>query len=482
MSALSSSQAESSYGVVYKPIHPSGTLPATLSVADLQLPARGIKYVRVQWVDLTNTVRFRVLSTAYFSRLLASPRPSIGLAHVTLGLVGAMIVPGFGVAGEHLYVVDLSSFRVCPYAPGHAMVMGWFEEKVPSPRTGSLVSELCPRALLKRIVERSGLAPPVQAPIWAAPSFLLVPERFRSTSAAELTIHEPSDAWHSAGLSFLAGFESEFILLRETSPKPVAGNHGDWTTSAKLPAGSIEERVLEEIADALQDAGIELQMYHGEAAPGQYEIVTGPLAPLEAADALVHTRETIRNVASRHGLRATFAPRLHADSCGSGAHMHFSVHSSAAASGADDAARADAARAPSLSGTERSFLSTLLAHLPALCALTLPTAASYTRAVDGIWAGGTYACWGTDNKEVPVRVCGPRGAHHFELKTVDGTANPHLVLAGVLATGMRGVGERALLTTGDCGKAAAEMSEEERRARREEAVRGGRLPAGEARG
>ena len=92
-------------------------------------------------------------------------------------------------------------------------------------------------------------------------------------------------------------------------------NHG-WSNSTALPSGSVEAKVLEEIADALHAPGrLELQMYHAEAAPGQYEVVTGPLGPLQAADALVHTRETIYNVASKHGLRATFAPRVYMDSC-----------------------------------------------------------------------------------------------------------------------------------------------------------------------
>lgn len=43
--------------------------------------------------------------------------------------------------------------------------------------------------------------------------------------------------------------------------------------------------------------------------------MTGPLPPLEAADAIVFTRETIYNIANKHGLKATFSPRLHADSC-----------------------------------------------------------------------------------------------------------------------------------------------------------------------
>lgn len=42
----------------------------------------------------------------------------------------------------------------------------------------------------------------------------------------------------------------------------------------------------------------------------KYTIVTGPLSPLQAADVLIHTRETIVNVANKHRLRATFAPRV----------------------------------------------------------------------------------------------------------------------------------------------------------------------------
>ena len=45
----------------------------------------------------------------------------------------------------------------------------------------------------------------------------------------------------------------------------------------------------------------------------QYEIVAGPLPPLQAADALVFTRETIYNIANKHGFRATFSPRLRKD-------------------------------------------------------------------------------------------------------------------------------------------------------------------------
>lgn len=106
----------------------------------------------------------------------------------------------------------------------------------------------------------------------------------------------------------------------------------------------------------------------------QYEIVTGPLLPLQAADALIHTRETIINVAVKHGLKATFAPRVYMSSPGSAAHTHISVHSLNGPQKPVDA----------LSAVESSFLAGVLKHLPAMTAVTLPTPASYKRVMDGV--------------------------------------------------------------------------------------------------
>lgn len=61
--------------------------------------------------------------------------------------------------GDYLYALDLSSIRKCPYAPGHASIMGWFEEKVPvAGQEGhrSIEVDLCPRTILRRLVEYVG--------------------------------------------------------------------------------------------------------------------------------------------------------------------------------------------------------------------------------------------------------------------------------------------------------------------------------------
>ena len=81
------------------------------------------------------------------------------------------------------------------------------------------------------------------------------------------------DAQNTSGIQFLVGFETEFVLLRGTSPIQPVNPHG-WSNSAALLAGTDEEKALSEMADALQQSGIELQMYHAEAAPGQVMLIT----------------------------------------------------------------------------------------------------------------------------------------------------------------------------------------------------------------
>jgi glutamine synthetase len=185
-------------------------------------------------------------------------------------------------------------------------------------------------------------------------------------------------------------------------------------------------------------------------------MVTAPLPPLESVDALVHTREIITHTAAKHGLRATFAPRIYMDSAGSSAHTHISVHS-----------KHNVKTGDSLSSYERYFLSAVLNHLPALIALTYPTRASFKRMVDGVWAGGTYVCYGIEHRDVPVRVTNfaSPSSRNFEMRVVDGTANPYLAMAGILGAGLAGIRDKTELTMQDCGtKSASDMPECEREA------------------
>ncbi|KAF8595980.1 hypothetical protein BDV93DRAFT_413201, partial [Ceratobasidium sp. AG-I] len=94
----------------------------------------------------------------------------------------------------------------------------------------------------------------------------------------------------------------------------------------------------------------------------------------------------------------------------------------------------------------------------------LPTEASYARVVDGAWSGGAWVCWGRENKEAPLRLCGSeQGGFNVELKAFDGVANPYLGLAAVLGAGLTGLKNKVVLEMRDCRVVASELNEDRRR-------------------
>ena len=85
----------------------------------------------------------------------------------------------------------------------------------------------------------------------------------------------------------------------------------------------------------------------------------------------------------------------------------------------------------------------VLAHLPALVALTCPSFNSYERLQPRAWAGATVS-WGLDNRECAVRVASPfRGREmestNVELKACDPSCNPYLALGGLILAGLDGI-------------------------------------------
>lgn len=163
------------------------------------------------------------------------------------------------------------------------------------------------------------------------------------------------------------------------------------------------------------------------------------------------------NIAAKHGLHATFAPRISMTAPGSAAHMHISVHRIGHEKPRD-----------TLSDLEKHFLAGVVDDLTALSCITLPIPASYKRVVDGAWSGGTYVAWGTENRECPIRLSNATspGSRNFEMRFIDGTANPYLVLASIIGLGYAGIRSKRELRlqnfTGANGP--AQLSEEERQA------------------
>ena len=81
-------------GVRYEPTDlPGEGKQEGISIENLK--ENGIKYVRIQWVDLINNIRYRVVPLPYFEKLLKTSRPGVSLTKAVLGLVFITVVEGF---------------------------------------------------------------------------------------------------------------------------------------------------------------------------------------------------------------------------------------------------------------------------------------------------------------------------------------------------------------------------------------------------
>ncbi|CAE6355705.1 unnamed protein product, partial [Rhizoctonia solani] len=406
-----------------------GWIPANLDLKSSIsfLGSQGVKFVRLTWVDYVNLIRYRVIPVAHFASAsgdnfmlsleassayrIAESGPGVVRLGLSLGVQDSMPA-GSIISGDMDLKADFSSTWNAPFAPGHAYMMGRFFEKAHY-QGGSGESEICPRTILHKITQR---------------------------------------AEDELGAKFLVGFETEFILLDHDN-NPIRS--GPWSASQKLQCGPAADCV-HEIAQCIIDSGIKLEMYHAESARGQYEVVTGPLPPLQAADALVATREIIYNVARKYGYRATLSPRLYSNQAGTACHAHISVQSprSNTPSNHPDI--------PSLPSDLAFFMAGLLENLVSVCAFTLPVDACYSRVMDGVWSGGSWVCWGRENKEAPLRLCGSGKGFNVEIKSFDGTANPYLGLAAVIGAGFAGLAAEKGLEMRNCVAVAASLTEQQR--------------------
>jgi glutamine synthetase len=258
------------------------------------------------------------------------------------------------------------------------------------------------------------------------------------------------------GLVLRASFENEFSLATQTGGEYVPLDSALCFSTIGMTAS---QDYVDELARALEAQGIPLEQYYAELGHGQQEISTGHAPALQAADEQLLVRETIRGVASRHGLVASLAPKPWPENAGNGGHVHFSLWEG------DGNRFYDGSRADGLSDDARSFIAGVLEHLPGLCGLTAPSFNSYHRIVPQHWAGA-FTCWGYDNREAPVRVASTfRGAEeastNAELKACDATCNPYLALGGLIAAGLDGI-ERGLVPPQPVPVDPATIAEDER--------------------
>jgi glutamine synthetase len=383
----------------------AGARPATRikGKAD-ELRKQGVVAVACQMVDNAGVVR---LMSVPIRRFEDAARYGVGMSTVfAVFLVNDDIVgsPGLeGPSGDYRLMPDPDATVAIPAMPG------WAFAPVDLLTQEHDVFPACPRSFLKRMV-------------------------------ADLDGH---------GLELHAGVEIEFFLGRRPDLPPGLEPEPDPAPAHRGPGYGVQVLTRyagfsADLVRGLEDMGVGVHKYHPEYSIGQFEVSFPPRDPVACADTVLLVRQTIRAVASQHGLDASFAPVVFPGAVGNGQHLHFSLFDRSGAN-----LFADGEGPEGMNERGEAFAAGVFDEIMALVGVTCPSVPSYYRLRPHLWSGA-FACWGRENREAALRfITGMVGerqrAANFELKPVDGAANPYLVLGSVIAAGIDGLERDARL-------------------------------------
>ncbi len=239
------------------------------------------------------------------------------------------------------------------------------------------------------------------------------------------------------GYRMKSGVECEYFLIspdgdaisdaRDTQEKPC------YDQSALMR----RYEVISQICDAMIELGWGPYQNDHEDANGQFEMNWDYDDCLVTADRHVFFKFMVKSIAELHGLRATFMPKPFANLTGNGCHAHVSVWDKA---GKDNLFHDDKGEL-GLSKLAYGFLGGIIHSADALAAIFNPAVNSYKR-IDATvtLSGATWSpnaiSYSGNNRTHMVRIPDPG---RFELRLMDGAANPYLLQAGVLVAGLDGV-------------------------------------------
>lgn len=374
----------------------------------------GVRLIRFEYCDVSGVARTKSIHIGQLEHKLLEG-VSLTRAQMAIDLLEQLVpIAGMEPVGEIRLVPDPATLTVLPWSPGSASVLC---DQLDHDRQDW---GACPRSFLKAQIERAA----------------------------------------GLGLTVQATFENEYYLATEQDgrylPYDVPGHAPVYSAIGHDHAAGL----MLETVDALTAQGMQVEQAINEYGPGQKEISIRHTDALGAADNQMKFRDTVRGVAMRHGVFASFAAKPFPEEIGSGAHLHFSLW--------DVEGRRsllyDPALPGSLSRIGRQFIAGVADHLPALTALTVPSYNSFRRLTPSAWASATTA-WGFDNKEVALRVASPfyrreEQSYNIEFKPSDGSANPYLSLGALLACGLDGI-ERQLDPGEPCDHDPARMSDKD---------------------
>jgi glutamine synthetase len=288
--------------------------------------------------------------------------------------------------------LDLSTFRKIPWENDVPFFLGEFIEGA---------AEVCPRTLLKKIIkgaENQGFKP-----------FFSQEFEWFNFEETPATIHQK-------------GFQN----LTPLTP----GMFG-----YSLLRSSLRNDFMTNLFEQLTKFDIPVEGLHTETGPGVYEAAIAYSEILEAADRAILFKTSVKEIASKLGIMATFMAKINENLPGCSGHVHQSLWDG----DVKNNLFYDEKSPNNISKLMESYMAGQLYCLPYILPMIAPTINSYKRLVEGAWAPTTLT-WGIDNRTVALRAL-PLGKKSCRLETrvVGSDTNPYLALAACLAAGLYGI-------------------------------------------
>ncbi len=391
-------QKESMMANIY-PTLMSEALPDKKRVneAKAKLEKAGVKYILSCWIDLLGIPKTKPIPISEFELLCAGKGPQFAVHSVSF-------VPELGPNdSDQIPVPDLDSLMICPWDKTCAWVFSdlWWEDKP---------YNLCPRQTLKRAVKNAD----------------------------------------DAGYRAFCGIEPEFIAMRWENGQPVKAIDDD-----PLPGEGVRPRrqafgydveysidsmeFLGDMIDTLNELGWGLKDVVCEGAYSQFELDFTYTNVLQMADRLVFLRVLLKEIAKNHGMFITFMPKPTIGDWRSGAHINFSLTSTANSKNIFEGKNGK------FSDAAYHAVGGLIKHGSEITAVACSTVNSYNGLVPvvGGFEGGvhtwapTQMAYGDNNRSCMLRL--PQNRFCIENRAADMCMNPYLSLALTTAASIDGI-------------------------------------------
>jgi len=192
-----------------------------------------------------------------------------------------------------------------------------------------------------------------------------------------------------------------------------------------------------ELLQTCEQMRMGIEGLHEETGPGVIEAAIGYDDALASADKAALFKTFIKVLAQRNAMIATFMAKWSREWPGQSGHIHLSLRSRDG-----KPVFHDPAQPHSMSTTMRHFVGGQQRLMPELLAMIAPTVNSYTRLIPGFWAP-TDATVGVENRTCALRIIpGSAKSQRVEYRVAAADANPYVILAAALASGLYGIEQR----------------------------------------